>query len=1188
MNIDETTLLSIMNSTPDAVIWFNQDQRILLFNSGASAIFQYPESEALAMQVCNLFSVESRAQYKRFFQDFFDSPGSPTIKEIEGIKKNGEKFPTEASFGRSMANGELVFIAILRDISGRKMASEVLQNSESRYRGLVESQTDLIVRVDLEGRFSFINQVYCDTFGKTQEELLGKSFTPLVHPDDLEPTLEAMKRLYLPPYRISVEQRALTVNGWRWFTWEDAIIHDPAGNMVEIQAVGRDITESKQNKQLLIAQRDLAQKLAGTASMQAALSICFSQILLESGMDCGGIYLVDPHTSDLSLAYSQGLSEAFVRAASTYKAGSDRWHLVMQGQIIHGHFKEMPIKNRQDLDMEGLRGLTIIPIFHQARVIGCFNLASHTLDRIIPSGQLAAEAIALQMGGTIIRLLTEETLAESREELEILFNSINDFLVVFDQSGKIVKINHQVTDLLGYTESELLGQPVLKLHPEDIHSQATYILTEMLEGRMDTCPLELISSSGRRIPVETKVSAGKIRGKSVWIGISRDITERKEADLSLRKSKEQLALAIEGSNVGMWDWMLQTGVLILNERWAGIVGYTLEEISPTTIQTWLDFCHPDDLEMSKKLLQDHFDGKTASYDCELRMHHKDGRWVWVLDRGRITERDQDGKPIRMTGTHLDITQRRSMEEKLRRRLEFENLLTRVSTRFINLDTTAIDKEITNALQDIGNFESIDRSYIFLFDYTTKTMSNSHEWCAPGIEPQIDMLQSLPLDIFPWWISRLEKGEPIVVTRVSDMTDEASAEKEILQSQSILSVAVVPLFMNNLLSGFAGFDSVKVEKSWEQDSIALLHQFCNILSNLIERKRVEKALRQSEERNSAILKAIPDNIFRISKDGNIIDFIVADHDSLLLPVEQIAGAVLSDFLGSELYEIALEKIQSAISTAQIQTMNYHIPMKNKTEHFETRFVASGSSEVFAIVRNVSERAHLEQMKSDFINRATHDLRTPLTTILLMVRLLEEECTPEERQEFWNIMKDELERERVLIEDLLTVGRLESNQWMVKLHPINPFQSLQNSIQTISPQALQKNIQIQMDNVPETFSVIGDSSSLEQVFTNLLNNAVKFTPPGGKIEISSYQIGRKGYFKISDTGIGIPAEDIPHLYARFFRARNATDNEIPGSGIGLFIVKSMIEHFGGRIALASELGKGTTVEFWLPLASHLRQN
>ncbi|MBM7555783.1 PAS domain S-box protein [Halanaerobacter jeridensis] len=143
----------------------------------------------------------------------------------------------------------LRFIGTHEDITARKKVEKELQESEERYRGLVESQQDLIVRVDNNNKFTYVNQAYCDTFGKTKEELVGSSFTPLIHEDDRADTLEAMEELKTSPYRVYIEQRAMTVDGWRWIAWEDYAIRDENGEIKEIQGVGRDITELKEAQQ---------------------------------------------------------------------------------------------------------------------------------------------------------------------------------------------------------------------------------------------------------------------------------------------------------------------------------------------------------------------------------------------------------------------------------------------------------------------------------------------------------------------------------------------------------------------------------------------------------------------------------------------------------------------------------------------------------------------------------------------------------------------------------------------------------------------------------------------------------------------------------------------------------------------------------------------------------------------------
>ncbi len=141
-----------------------------------------------------------------------------------------------------------------------------------------------------------------------------------------------------------------------------------------------------------------------------------------------------------------------------------------------------------------------------------------------------------------------------------------------------------------------------------------------------------------------------------------NIRSRMLSEQQLTESEERLNLALKGTKAGLWDWHIQTGKTIFNERWANIIGYKLTELEPVSIQTWIDLCHPDDLIKSEKLLNDHFDGKTEYYDFEARMKHKDGHWVWVEDRGEIVERDINGNPIRMIGTHIDITERKKVDE----------------------------------------------------------------------------------------------------------------------------------------------------------------------------------------------------------------------------------------------------------------------------------------------------------------------------------------------------------------------------------------------------------------------------------------------------------------------------------------------------------------------------------------------
>jgi PAS domain S-box-containing protein len=177
-------------------------------------------------------------------------------------------------------------------------------------------------------------------------------------------------------------------------------------------------------------------------------------------------------------------------------------------------------------------------------------------------------------------------------------------------------------------------------------------------------------------------------GKVVGLqGIAHDITDRKRAEEALAEEKRRLSYILEGTNVGTWEWNIQTGERIYNERWAEIIGYTLEELAPISTDTRDKFTHPDDVRKSKELVEKHFNKELEYYECETRMRHKNGSWVWVLDRGKVATWTNDGKPLTMSGTHQDITKRKHAEEALRKTIEErEKLIKELQSALDNVKT----------------------------------------------------------------------------------------------------------------------------------------------------------------------------------------------------------------------------------------------------------------------------------------------------------------------------------------------------------------------------------------------------------------------------------------------------------------------------------------------------------------------
>jgi len=243
-------------------------------------------------------------------------------------------------------------------------------------------------------------------------------------------------------------------------------------------------------------------------------------------------------------------------------------------------------------------------------------------------------------------------------------------------------------------------------------------------------------------------------------------------------------------------------------------------------------------------------------------------------------------------------------------------------------------------------------------------------------------------------------------------------------------------------------------------------------------------------------------------------------------------------------------------------------------YESRLLPISETEVLVVIRDVTDQARLDRMKSDFINRASHELRTPLTTALLMTELIQDGGSREELDQYWRTLTSELNRQKVLIDRLLIAGRLESGMMELESTLLDLTPVLEESIMAVRPIGNKRDVSIKLMSEQSDFYIAGDKSGLQQVFINLINNAIKFSPKGSTVLVGLWKGNGYVHISIADQGIGIPPDAMPHLFQRFYRARNVTIAEIPGSGIGLYIVKSIVEKLGGDISVESAPQNGTT--------------
>lgn len=325
------------------------------------------------------------------------------------------------------------------------------------------------------------------------------------------------------------------------------------------------------------------------------------------------------------------------------------------------------------------------------------------------------------------------------------------------------------------------------------------------------------------------------------LGAAQDVTERKRAEAALQTAEAKYRSIFENAIEGIFQTTLNGTYLSANPKLAQIYGYQSPEdlLGRITDIAQQLYVQPHRRTEFIELLQTQ--GTLSAFESQV--YRQDGGVIWISENAWVI-RDRQGNPLYYEGTVEDITEHYRVQAELNYRLEFEALITTLATRFINVGTDEIEQGLNNALQAIGEFAKVDRCYIFLLSDNGTKLNYRYEWCAGGIESQFDLWQGLPIASFPQIAQKLNRGEVMHIPSVAALPPQTEVEKEVLQRWGIRSCVLVPMLYSGSLLGFLGFTSVRAEKSWSEDSIALLKIVGEVFVNALERKRTEEQLRQN--------------------------------------------------------------------------------------------------------------------------------------------------------------------------------------------------------------------------------------------------------------------------------------------------------------------------------------------------------
>jgi PAS domain S-box-containing protein len=553
-------------------------------------------------------------------------------------------------------------------------------------------------------------------------------------------------------------------------------------------------------------------------------------------------------------------------------------------------------------------------------------------------------------------------------------------------------------------------------------------------------------------------------------------------------------------------------------------------------------------------------GHEAAND-RIRLHErilkrKDGSLLPVEISASVVYRD-DGQPAYIQSVARDISERKNAEKVLRRQAQILSVISEAAAQLLRASN--IEVKIPKVLETLGCVMDVSCCAVFAVDTFSADPSVRvcYKWQRGGME-DLD----IPASVEPFL------PEMMTSSRGYFSSVEAEVQPALPSGTRFVSI---PINGNPGLRDFLGFFDDSRDPAWLPSELDAAQTAANLIGSALQRNRYEETIRLNEARNRIILDALPDLLIRINTAGVILDYSVRPDHPLFIHRDMISGKLLSQTWPPEIVSRLLGEQNAGMFSTPHHVEEFRLPYSNGT--YESRLYPLGPDEALIVIRDITEQAELNEMKSDFINRASHELRTPLTSAMLMTELIQEGGAPEELDEYWRTLKSELNRQKILIDRLLIAGRLESGMMKLEREPMDLLPVLEESIRAVKPIAGKRRVSLQLHAPAGEVFIVGDKSGLEQVFINLINNAAKFSPAGAVVETHLTSADEEVTVVISDHGLGIPPEAIPHLFERFYRARNVSIAEIPGSGIGLYIVKSIVDELGGSISVDSAPGRGT---------------
>lgn len=430
----------------------------------------------------------------------------------------------------------------------------------------------------------------------------------------------------------------------------------------------------------------------------------------------------------------------------------------------------------------------------------------------------------------------------SSPEFRALLDTVPDAMVIIGRDGRIVLANQQTERLFGYRQEELEGELVEILVPDQLSEahaahRARYFDNPEARPMGQRQDLEGKRRDGSRFPVEICLNPLETE-KGILVSASlRDVSEHRRIE-ELQRWQTDFSTGVIDSLPGIFYLIDEPGRMRQwNSNLESVTGYSAEEIRRMRPLDFFEEAEHARIQETIRKVYEH--GRTA-IDAPLRL--RDGS---TRDFHFIGHLISLGDERFLTGLGIDVTDIRQTESALEYLSGLQRMLVEASRSFIESSSTHLDELITDILGKVGAYCDVDRSYLFRFKHDRQLMDNTHEWCAPGISAEIENLQDLPREAVPKVVEFMEGRKVMHVPRVAELDAEWANDRAVFEDEDIQSLIVVPIVVSQELHGFIGFDSVRRQRTWDDEEIRLLQVLADLIGAVIQRESAADALRDSE-------------------------------------------------------------------------------------------------------------------------------------------------------------------------------------------------------------------------------------------------------------------------------------------------------------------------------------------------------